>query len=59
MLNSVLSRKVTTKEATNKIPTNIFYNFEENNPTHYAGTTELTLGYRLVENQWHCPDLTR
>lgn len=25
----------------------------------YAGTTDLTLGYRLVENQWHCPDLTR
>ncbi|MGM9816799.1 MAG: hypothetical protein ACI304_07060 [Lepagella sp.] len=25
----------------------------------YADTTELTLGYRLIENQWHCPDLTR
>ena len=24
----------------------------------YAGTIDLTLGYRLVENQWHCTDLS-
>lgn len=25
----------------------------------YAGTIDLTLGYRLIENQWHCTDLSR
>ncbi|MDY5387337.1 MAG: hypothetical protein SPG50_01765, partial [Muribaculaceae bacterium] len=47
MLNSVLLRKVTIKEATNKIPTNIFYNPEENNPGKHAGTSDIIIGYRL------------
>ncbi|MDD6701360.1 MAG: hypothetical protein PUE35_01985, partial [Bacteroidales bacterium] len=52
MLNSVLLRKVTTKEATNKIPTNIFYISQENYPANHTATTDRILGYRLIENQW-------
>ncbi|MGM9867736.1 MAG: hypothetical protein ACI303_07830 [Lepagella sp.] len=53
MLKSVLLRKVTTKEATNKIPTNIFYISQENYPANHTATTDRILGYRLIENQWY------